>query len=257
MAIIPLKAWYLKQYEPIREVIKKPCDLRLSRNSLLKSGLRVDFLDDRSLIEASDWFGLYLEGQTVEFYIEGSGSYTIANIDLVSQEIYFTKRDTLALLEPLIYFSPQDKYPAATEAAIATLSELVEQLNERSRIPLSLEITPRPQDSPLRLSDSQLRKIRKSLLFIADVTPIASIALPEQNKTNLLIDPNVCVEIGYAINSKDNGQLLLINMERPDLQGTIPFDVAQYKQLSFANPKELEKTLPKLIKVLLQKFNLF
>lgn len=257
MAIIALKAWYLKQYEPIREIIKKPCDLRLSRNSLLKSGLRVDFLDDRSLIQASDWFGLYLEGQTVEFYIEGSGGYIIANIDLVSQEIYFTKRDTFALLEPLIYFSPQDKYPAATEAAIATLSELIEQLNERSRIPLSLEITPRPQESPLRLSDAQLRKIRKSFLFVADVTPIASIGDQNQDKTKLLIDPNVCVEIGYAINSKDNGQLLLLNMKRPDLKGELPFDVAQYKQLSFANPKELHQTLPKLIKVLLQKFNLF
>ncbi len=257
MAIIALKAWYLKQYEPIREVIKKPCDLRLSRNSLLKSGLRVDFLDDRSLIEASDWFGLHLEGQTVEFYIEGSGSYTIANIDLVSQEIYFTKRDTFSLLEPLIYFSPQDKFPAATEAAIATLSKLVEQLNERSRIPLSLEIAPRPQDFPLRLSDSQLRKIRKSLLFIADTTPITSIQEPNPENTKLILDPNVCVEIGYAINSKDNGQLLLLNMKRPDLQGELPFDVAQYKQLSFASPQELEKTLPKLIKVLLQKFNLF
>lgn len=255
MAIIALKAWYLKQYEPIREVIKKQCDLRLSRNSLLKSGLRVDFLDDRSLIEASDWFGLYLEGQTVEFYIEGSGSYVIANIDLVSQEIYFTKRDTLAVLEPIIYFAPQDKYPLATEAAIATLSQLVTQLSELSRLPLSLEITPRPQDSPLRLSDSQLRKIRKSLIFIADVTPIASIS--DQDKTSLLLDPNVCVEIGYAINSKDNGQLLLLNMERSDLSGELPFDVAKYKQLSFANPKELQKTLPKLVKVLLQKFNLF
>lgn len=255
MAIIALKAWYLKQYEPIREVIKKPCDLRLSRNSLLKSGLRVDFLDDRGLIEASDWFGLYLEGQTVEFYIEGSGSYVIANIDLVSQEIYFTKRDTFATLEPIIYFAPQDKYPQATEAAIATLTQAVTQLNELSRLPLSLEITPRPQNSPLRLSDSQLRKIRQSLVFIADITPIASIS--DQDKTSLLLDPNVCVEIGYAINSKDNGQLLLLNMERSDLSGELPFDVAKYKQLSFANSKELQKTLPKLIKVLLQKFNLF
>ena len=106
MAIIALKAWYIKQYEPIKEVIKKPQNLRLSRNSLLKTGLRVDILDDRSIVEASDWFARYLEGETVEFYIEGSGSYIVSNIDLVSQEIYFTKKEILATLDPIIYYSP-------------------------------------------------------------------------------------------------------------------------------------------------------
>ncbi|MGL4882788.1 MAG: hypothetical protein ACRC8K_17275, partial [Waterburya sp.] len=100
MAIIALKAWYLKQYEPIKQVLQKPCTLRLSRNSLLKMGLRADFLDDRLEVEVSDWFQLYLAGQTVEFYIQGSGSYIVSNIDLVSQEIYFTKCHSTSGLEP-------------------------------------------------------------------------------------------------------------------------------------------------------------
>jgi len=73
MAIIALKAWYLDKYEPIREVVKRPHDLRLSRNSLLKSGLRADFLDDSLTIQGSVWFQRYLEGERVEFYLEGSG----------------------------------------------------------------------------------------------------------------------------------------------------------------------------------------
>ncbi len=255
MAIIALKAWYIEQYEPIKEIIKKPHNLRLSRNSLLKTGLRVDILDDRSLVEASDWFVRYLEGETVEFYIEGSGSYIVSNVDLVSQEIYFTKKEVLATLDPIIYYSPQSADRETTQATIAILEKTVTKLTERSRIPLSLEITPRPQDSPLRLSDSQLRKIRKSLLFIADATPIASI--PGENKTSLILDSIVCVEIGYAIRSKDNGQILLLRMERPDLTGKFPFDVAGYKQLNYATIPDLQKTLPKLSQALLQKFNLF
>ena len=47
MTIIALKAWYLEQYEPIKEVVKRPYNLRLSRKSLLKTALRADFLDDR------------------------------------------------------------------------------------------------------------------------------------------------------------------------------------------------------------------
>jgi hypothetical protein len=54
MAIIALKAWYLQDYEPIRELEKRPHDLRLSKNSLLKSGLRADFLDDSQDVKQSD-----------------------------------------------------------------------------------------------------------------------------------------------------------------------------------------------------------
>ena len=255
VAIIALKAWYLKQYEPIKKVIQKPYTLRLSRNSLLKTGLRADFLDDRFEVESSEWFELYLENRRVEFYIQGSGSYLVSNIDLVSQEIYFTKCSSISGLEPIIYYSPQSHYPPANEALTDTLNDIIEGIAERSRIPLSLEITPRSSQSPLRISDSQLNKINKSLLLIADVTPVSNLANGDESK--LLIDPNVCVELGYAIRNKDNGQILLVNMERSDLEGTAPFDMVGYKQLSFASAARLGKTLPKLVDTLLQRYNLF
>ena len=254
MAIIALKAWYLEQYEPIRETIKKPCTLRLSRNSLLKTGLRADFLDDRTEVEGSDWFQRYLEGKTVEFYLQGSGTYIVSNIDLVSQEIYFTKCNSISGLEPIIYYSPQNHDRPANDAITSTLNSIVDNLNERSRIPLSLEVTPRSLESPLRLSNSQFRKITKSLLLIADVTPISSIS---GEQTELLIDSNVCVELGYGIQDKDNGQILLLNRSRQDLEGKMPFDMAGYKQLSFTTEEGLSKSLPKLIKTLLQRYNLF
>ena len=255
MAIIALKAWYLEQYEPVRQVIQQPCNLRLSRNSLLKTGLRADFLDDRHEVESSEWFQLYLVGKTIEFYIQGSGTYIVSNIDLVSQEIYFTKHTSISGLEPIIYYSPQSYCQSANEAITSALNNIVDDLTTRSRIPLSLEITPRPQGSPLRLSNSQFSKIGKSLLLIADVTPIDSIDGIEQPE--LVVDSNVCVELGYGIQSKDNGQILLLSMERPDLQGLTPFDMAGFKQLSFTDGKQLAKSLPKLIKTMLQRYTLF
>lgn len=255
MAIIALKAWYLEQYEPIKKVIQKPCTLRLSRNSLLKTGLRADFLDDRLEVEGSDWFQLYLEGKTVEFYIQGSGSYLVSNIDLVSQEIYFTKCSSISGLEPIIYYSPQRYYQPAYEAITETLNSTIEQLAERSRIPLALEITPHSPESPLRLSNSQFRRISKSLLLIADVTPVGMIA--GETQSSLLVDSNVSVELGYAIQGKDHGQILLLNMERPDLKGKLPFDMVGYKQLSFNKADQIAKSLPQLINTLLQRYNLF
>lgn len=254
MAIIALKAWYIEHYEPIKEIVKRPYDLRLSRNSLLKSGMRADFLDDRKTIQESIWFQRYLEGNTVEFYIEGSGGYGISNIDLLSQEIYFTKQDISSWLEPIIFFSSQNEYPEASAALREALGEAIESFNKRSRIPLTFEESQLSNSLPVRLSETQLQKIRKSLLVIADGTPIAS--LQKEKQSQLIFSPNVCLELGYALDCKRSGQILLAQMERPDLTGKASFDLPQHQQLIFTTAAEVKKTLPAMLKTLLQRFKL-
>lgn len=255
MAIIALKAWYLQQYEPIKQLEKRPHDLRLSKNSLLKSGLRADFLDDSQDVRDSEWFGRYLEGETVEFYIEGSGGYAVSNIDLISHEIYFTKLEVMAQLEPIIFLSYQSEYNASSDALRKTLSKTLETFNKRSRLPLTLEESRRPAGEPMRLSSTQMRRIRKSLLFVADGTPIAHL---KKDDTSIAIpSPNVCVEIGYALTVKRTEQILLAKMERKDLAGQFPFDLPNYQQLLFQKPKDLDQTLPSILEALLQRFNLF
>ncbi|MEO0947685.1 MAG: hypothetical protein AAFY11_05990 [Cyanobacteria bacterium J06641_5] len=250
MAIIALRAWHLQGYEPIAEVLKRPHDLRLSKGSLLKTALRADFLDDRDTVQQSAWFERYLEGQSVEFYLEGSGTYAIANIDLVSHEVYFDKRDTSAWLDPTIYCSTQTEYTPANEALAKSLAKSLERLNRRSRYPLRADTVPRTSDDPLRLSDSQLRQIRKSLLFVADCTPIATV------EGLLVPSPQVCVELGYALGCKPKGQILLARMSRSDCTGRMPFDLANYQQVSFKSATELQKTLPQILETSLQRFNL-
>ena len=262
MAIIALKAWYLQEYEPLTQLEKRTHDLRLSKNSLLKSGLRADFLEDSQDVKQSEWFRRYLEGETVEFYIEGSGGYAISNIDLISHEIYFTKQEVMAQLEPIIFLSHQSEYTAASEALSNTLIETIANFNLRwqrqpsaSRLPLNLEISRRPPGEAMRLSSTQMRKIRKSLVFIADGTAIAKI---QREETPLSIpSPQVCVEIGYALTSKRPEQILLVQMERADLAGQFPFDLPNYQQLLFQKPEDLKETLPSVLEGLLQRFNLF
>ncbi len=254
MAIIPLKAWYLGQYEPLREVIKRSPDLRLNRNSLLKSALRADFLDDKEVIQQSEWFQKYLEGEAVEFYIEGSGGYTIANLDLVSQEMYLSKQDIAATLEPIIFFSGQREYADSSNIIQTVLEETIKHYNQRSRYPLTLEVASRPQDTPLRLSDSQLRKLRKSLLVVVDGTPITYI---KQEETSRLIpSPYICTELGYALQSKRGGQILLLHQQRMDVSGQWPFDLQSHQQLEFKTREDLSQTLPQVMEALLQRFKL-
>lgn len=255
MAIIALKAWYTQKYEPIQEVEKRPHDLRLSKNSLLKSGLRADFLEDSEHVKQSSWFQNYLEGEIVEFYIEGSGGYTISNIDLISHEIYFTKQSIMAQLEPTIFLCSQTEYAASSEALRDGLEHSITTLNKRSRIPLTLLESHRPSDSPVRLNRTAMGKIRKSLLFIADGTPI--VRIDGKETAQLIPSPNVCVEIGYAIQSKRSEQILLARMQRSDLSGQPPFDLPNHQHLQFKDSKELNKILPQILETQLQRFNLF
>lgn len=253
MAIIPLRAWYLEQYEPIGETIARTPDLRLSRNSLLKSGLRADFLQESDAIQSAIWFQRYLQGETVEFYIEGSGGYAIANIDLISHEIYFTKREISSWLEPTIFLSPQEEYPEASAAVRSALETALASLNRKSRFTLIRETSPRSAGTPLHLSDSQMRRIRQSLLFIADGTPLASVS---SQPPQLLLSSRVCAELGYAFANKRPGQILLLQMERPDLPGTLPFDLPQHRQLGFKTAAELNQMLPSVLETLLQRYHL-
>ncbi|MEO0538021.1 MAG: hypothetical protein AAF215_29695 [Cyanobacteria bacterium P01_A01_bin.123] len=254
MAIIALKAWYLENYEPARELEQRPHDLRLSKNSLLKSALRADFLDDSEVVRESVWFQRYLQGDAVEFYIEGSGGYVIANIDLISHEIYFTKQEVMAHLDPSIFLCYQTEYDESSDLLRDALSTIIAKLNKRSRVPITLEESHRLSEGPIRLNSSLMRKLRKSLLFIADGTPILSI---DGTPPQLIPSPKVCVEVGYALQCKRTDQILLTQMERGAMPGQFPFDLPSGNRLVFGNKTQLNKTLPSLVETHLQRFNLF
>ncbi|HEY9847562.1 MAG TPA: hypothetical protein V6D03_15370 [Candidatus Caenarcaniphilales bacterium] len=253
MAIIALRAWYLHEYEPIQVLENRPHDLRLSKSSLLKSALRADFLDEMQAVKNSAWFQRYLEGEIVEFYIEGSGGYAISNIDLISHEIYFTKQEVMAHLEPIIFLCYQSEYGESSECLRQELRRIVEQFNQRSRLSLTVEESHRLADAPVRLNSTLMRKIRQSLLFIADGTPIAQL---DGSPPQLIPSPKVCVEVGYALQSKRSEQILLAQMQRPDLPGQFPFDLPSNQRILFKDAADLHKLLPTLIQTQLQQFNL-
>lgn len=256
MSIIALRAWYIEKYEPILELEKRQPDIRISKKSLLKSALRADFLEDSDEVKNSTWFRRYLEGDEIEFYVEGSGGYCVANIDLISHEIYFTKQALLAQLEPTIFLSYQNEFPEASEALREGLLDTLDKLNLRSRLPLKLIESIRPKDAPMRLGSTMMRKIRRSLLFIADATPIASIDSGKE-KPLLVPSANTCIELGYAIQSKRSEHILIAQMQRQDMNGQFPFDLTATQIMQFKDDRELKNILPQTIENVLARFRLF
>ncbi|MEO0684871.1 MAG: hypothetical protein AAFY76_07445 [Cyanobacteria bacterium J06649_11] len=256
MSIIALRAWYIEKYEPIPELEKRQPDIRISKKSLLKSALRADFLEDSDEVKQSIWFSRYLEGDDIEFYIEGSCGYCVSNIDLISHELFFTHQDLLSQLLTTIFLSYQNEYSESSDALREGLLDTVDKLNLRSRLPLKLIESIRPKDAPMRLGSSMMRKIRRSLLFIADATPISSIDTGKE-KPLLVPSANTCIELGYAIQSKRSEQILIAQMQREDKNGEFPFDLTTTQIMQFQNSRELNKILPQTIENVLARFRLF
>lgn len=250
MAIIALKAWYLEHYQPIAEVIQRPHDLRLNRNSLLKSALRADFLDEAVSVESAVWFQRYLQGEPIEFYIEGSGSYAVANVDLRSQEIYFTKIEATTWRHPTIYVSVQGVKIEAQQAIATALNQAITDLNRTSRVPLALKFSGWQQHHPWRMNQTQLRQIRHSLLHIVDLTPLG------EQDGRLCCDPQVCLELGYSLQQKHSNQILLLAQRDTGDRRVMPFDLPEYRQLTFQNQAELTQTLPTFLESALQPYRL-
>ncbi|MDR5639265.1 hypothetical protein RHJ63_08580 [Thermosynechococcus sp. JY1334] len=239
MAIIALRAWYLPQYEPLEHIEQRPHDLRLNKSSLLKTALRADFLDDLETVQRSEWFQRYRLGETVEFYIEGSGSYTIANIDVLSHEIYFIKSDRLSYLEPTLFFSAADS-PSSDEIRTALKAFVT---NTPSRFPLELVESPRSATAPLRLDSPVITQLRRSLLFIAD------------GSGNEQLHAMVALELGYALASKRRNQLLVIQQEHPSQRAPLPIEVPSRQRLIYSHSQELAEKLPTVLQTLLEPFD--
>ncbi|MEM6716258.1 MAG: hypothetical protein AAF622_14400, partial [Cyanobacteria bacterium P01_C01_bin.147] len=236
-----------------QELEKRSQDLRLSRNSLLKSGLRADFLDDSEAVRQADWFQRYLAGEGVEFYIEGSGTYAISNIDLLSHEIYFTKQASLVQQDPSIFFCYQTDYDESSALLRDGLESLIEKVNQRSRLPLTLEEATRTGAGALKRNSPLMRKLRKSLLFVADGTSVAQLPGPPPA---LIPSANVCVELGYALQCKRPEQIILARQERDDLPGHFPFEMPSEQQIIFHNATDLKAQLKAKIESELKRYKL-
>jgi hypothetical protein len=246
MAIIVLRAWYLDSVLSASQVQQRAPDLRLSRTGLLKTAMRADFLDDVEQVKASVWWQRYLEGELVEFYIEGSGAYSISNLDLISREIYFNKRAALSITEPAIYFCGQSDYPDSSATLHQALQTAVEAINRHHQPVLPLQLQGSPE-TPL-IDAALIRKLKQALLVVADVTPVQV-----NGRGRPLPSPQVCLELGYALQSKRPEQLLLVQLPRHGIEGSFPFEVEGSSFLKIGDPQHLVDQLGAELLRLLQR----
>ena len=124
------------------------------------------------------------------------------------------------------------------------LDEAVKQVGKELR----LDEAERPaldhdtKDTPgaVDIADEIFRKIAASAVFVADVTPIG-----ETSKQKALPNPNVMIELGWAVNKPGWGRIILVlNLEAGYEPDDLPFDLRKRRVLTYElkeNATEVEK----------------
>ena len=250
MQITRVKCWYVGDaiYD-VAQVAAQPQTLDLVKKSILKSGYRAYCLTDRVAIEQSQWYRLHLVSDTVIFYIEGSGLYRLANIDLVENEFYFEKSNLPSGYQPWIFYSWQSDYNTSRGHIRDGIDQAISTLNDRNpKSHLLIVESTRPEDGAGSIVDAIKANIDRSLMAIFDVTNVSKVRSTDSNSKSYP-NANVIFELGYALSRKRADQVLMVKRTRTGDLGNdaTPFDFAQNRRIDYERPATVKTEISETI----------
>jgi hypothetical protein len=88
-----------------------------------------------------------------------------------------------------------------------------------------------------------LEKIEQSAVFVADVTPVAiTTTQAEETQRKKVINPNVAIELGYALHALGDRALLMVMNEHYGSRADLPFDLqSKAGPFMFSLPPDADK----------------
>ena len=109
----------------------------------------------------------------------------------------------------------------------------------------------------VKLDDAIYKEIRSALIFISDITPIAS-KDEISNKNKWIANPNVMLELGYALAVKNNQNVIITyNKDRKQAKMSFPFDIQSLRIQPYSiKSDDGFKDLISEIEFILKKFGL-
>lgn len=260
MAFNLIKCWNIdSSVFEIDAIIKDEHDIELIKKSILKNGYRAFFLNDREEVETSSWYRHYLLGDKTKFYIDGSGVYKLANIDLTEKEIYFEKYNLNSGYKPWIFSSWQSDYNPSRSHINQALSEVINSINSsrKPKRPLELVESIRLEDGAKDIVSAIKQNLDKSLIAVFDITNVAKVVNnneEEPTPAKHYPNANVVFEVSYALQRKSENQIILVKRKRDDLDNdSVPFDFQQHRHCPYKQVSELKRQLTSIISNTLEK----
>ena len=246
-----VKCWRVKTAVcDFQQISTQEPELQLIKRSILKNGYRAYCLNDREEIEEKQWYKNYLEGDRGRFYIDGSGLYKIANIDLVDSEFYFDRHNQAVGYRPWIFFSWQSDYNPSRSHIKDALTTIIEQINNNRQPKSNFELVEsiRPEDGAEDITKAITKNLDRCLIAVFDITNVADVIGNENEVSKSQPNANVIFELSYALQKKQPNQVIIIRQDRDGIAtNDVPFDLRQYRHIAYKTPKQLKNSLNKTI----------
>ena len=265
-----IKCWHVTDAISDPAIVsKEQPTLRIFKKSILKTGYRAFASDERDEIEKQPWYGDFLLGDEVRFYIDGTGFYRLVNCDLADNELYFERLNLPVGHKPWIFFSWQSDYNPSRSHIKNALSSAVEHINKclGPRQKLEIVAPTRQADGAKDIVAAIKDNLDRCLFAVFDITNVAQTPMKEavepegekakeEDKVKCHPNANVIFELSYAMARKNPGQVLLIKRERDDFKpDKVPFDFEHLSRVNYDNPAKLKKDILDILKAFLARLN--
>lgn len=266
MKFVLIKCWHIKTSAFDLDVISSSQpDIQLIKKNILKSGYRAFCTDEKTIIQNSEWYKSFLLGEIVRFYIDGSGVYRLANIDLSESELYFEKDNMPAGYKPWIFYSWQSDYNSSRSNIKDALKEIVDHINKNLNPKVEIELVEatREEDGVKDILQAIKEKIDRCLFAVFDITNVAIVdkeggeVVKGKQEAKQYPNANVVFELSYALSRKRFDQMAFVKKERDELKpDKAPFDFEHYKILSYDKPAKMKSDLKTIIVEAFNRFNI-
>ena len=134
-----------------------------------------------------------------------------------------------------VFWSWQDDLPARSnrvfirECLAIAVKQVGDALDVDDSDRVDLDHDTKGAQGMVDISQTILKKIRGSAVMVADVTPIG-----ETNRGKPLPNPNVMVELGYAMNAIGFERIIPVLNDAHGSTDTLPFDIRNRRILTYA-----------------------
>lgn len=148
-----------------------------------------------------------------------------------------------------VFFSWQSDVPKNSDFLRSFIKSSIKKFETTQNVNVLYDEASRSVVGSQKVEEVILEKIRACDVFIADITPITRIETEEgeKNRIELLPNPNVAFELGYAMHCLPMEQVLMV-LPTGISHGQLPFDFNHNRLIEFdelTNPmdEEIEKSL--------------
>lgn len=254
-----IKCWHITDAISDPSVVEKaPPTLRIFKKSILKTGYRAFASEERHEIEKQSWYGDFLLGEEVRFYINGTGFYKLVNCDLADNELYFERLNVPVGHKSWIFYSWQSDYNPSRSHIKAALVEAIEHINENRhpRQPLELVEPSTAADGSRDIVQTIKSNLDKCLFSVFDVTNVAEVSQAGQAPAKYYPNANVVFELSYAVVRKRPEQVLLVKRKRAEMKpDAAPFDFEHLRRNDYDSPAKLKQEVLQILSDFLQRMN--